>query len=50
MQEYKVIGQFEVAGKRPGETVRLDPTEVNIQALIDGGHIEPIRKTPKEIK
>lgn len=44
MDQYKVVGPFEIAGKKRGETVQLDPTEVNIQVLIDCGHIEPIGK------
>lgn len=49
MSEYKVIGPFEIAGKPTGETVELDSNEVNIQALIDGGHIEEVER-PKEIE
>jgi hypothetical protein len=44
--EYKVIGPLEVAGKATGEIVELDPEEVNIPALIAGGHVEPVDAPP----
>lgn len=39
LTEYKVIGPFEIDGKATGEVVDLDPSVVNIPALIDGGHV-----------
>lgn len=48
MTEYRVIGPFEVDGKSKGEIVKLDPQTVNIQALIEGGHVEPVAKRTVE--
>lgn len=44
-KKYKVIGQCPIAGVVPGEIVTLDPDDqtpgaTNVQALIDGGHVE----------
>jgi hypothetical protein len=50
MEEFKVVGPFEIAGKKRGETVRLDPQETNIQVLIDCGHIERIKAAPVKAK
>lgn len=36
----KVIGPRRVGGVEPGGTVDLDPSEVNIGALVEAGHIE----------
>lgn len=44
MEQFKVIGPLEIAGKRQGDIVELDPAETNIQVLIDCGHIERIDK------
>lgn len=49
MDEYKVVGPFEIAGKATGETVELDANEVNIQALIDGGHIERVERVTETV-
>lgn len=43
-EKYRVIGPFEVAGKSTGEIVELDPEEVHIPSLIEGGHIEALGK------
>lgn len=45
-----VIGPCPIVGVdgkdvNPGGTVELDPAVTNVQALIDGGHVEPARKT-----
>lgn len=45
----KVIGQCEVSGVAPGGTVDLDPALVNIDALVDGEHVELIPE-PKPAK
>lgn len=52
MTEYRVIGPFEVDGKAKGEIVDLDPEVINISALVQGGHVEPVKKpmSAKEIK
>ncbi|MGW5578716.1 hypothetical protein [Micromonospora chokoriensis] len=50
MNTYKVIGICTVAGAKRGETVELDPEQINIQALIEGGHIEPIAVKPPRKK
>lgn len=42
---YKVVGSRVVSGSRPGDTAYLDDKAVNIPALIEAGHIEPVRKT-----
>lgn len=49
-KSYKVVGQSPIMGTDgkfvvPGETVKLDPDDqtpgaTNVQALIDGGHVE----------
>lgn len=43
MSGYRVIGPFEINGKATGETVELDPEVINVQVLLDAGHIEEIR-------
>lgn len=48
MTEYRVVGPFEVDGKSKGEVVDLDPEVINIPALIEGGHIEPLTKRPEK--
>lgn len=52
-KKYKVIGQCPIIGAdgksvAPGETVTLDPDNrepgaTNVQALIDGGHVEEVK-------
>lgn len=41
----RVIGPFEVDGKSKGEIIDLDPEVYNIQALVDGGHVELVEKS-----
>lgn len=36
----KVIGPCAIEGVATGGTVELDPERVNIDALVEGGHIE----------
>ncbi len=45
MEQFRVIGPFEIAGKKRGEMVELDPAETNIQVLLDCGHVERITVT-----
>jgi hypothetical protein len=49
--DYKIIGPLQVAGKDPGEIVTSeDLAGSNISALIEAGHIQPIKaaKATKE--
>ncbi|MEH1059395.1 hypothetical protein V6U89_29830 [Micromonospora sp. CPCC 206171] len=46
MTTYKVIGICTVAGKKRGEVVELDPELINIEALVEAGHIEPVTARP----
>lgn len=48
MDRFTVIGQCEIAGVLPGNVVELDPQQVNIPALIAGGHIKPASDTEDE--
>lgn len=45
MTKYKVIGDLEIAGASKGETVDLDPDEVNVDALVASGHVEEIKSS-----
>ncbi|WP_157562670.1 hypothetical protein [Micromonospora chokoriensis] len=45
LPKFEVIGPCRVAGAEKGETVQLDPAEVNIDALIEAGHIRPVKRT-----
>lgn len=48
MATYKIIGGLPVAGKKSGETVTdTDLDGVNVEALIEGGHIAPTTKAAK---
>lgn len=48
MATYKIIGGLPVAGKKSGETVTdAELNGVNVEALIESGHIAP---TPKATK
>lgn len=46
MPKYKVIGLLEIADKTKGQVVELDPEKVNIPALLEAGHIEPLEEKP----
>jgi len=49
MNSYRIVGDREVVGKKPGEVVsESDLDGVNIAALIGGGHLQPIN--PKAAK
>jgi hypothetical protein len=37
--KYTVTGPFPVSGVEPGRTVDLDPDKVNVDALLESGHI-----------
>lgn len=41
MDTYEVIGPCKVAGVAKGGTVELDPSAVNIDALVAARHIRP---------
>lgn len=43
--KYKVIGDLEIAGAAKGETVELDPEEINVDALVASGHVEEIKSS-----
>lgn len=47
MPMYEVIGTQPVNGVQPGGIVELDPSEVDIRSLVEGGHIRPVRSRPK---
>lgn len=38
-RRFHVVGPHAVDGVAPGRTVTLDPEQVNIEALIEAGHI-----------
>jgi len=38
--EYKNVGDSVVFGAQPGETFTAELTEEQVQALVEGGHIE----------
>ncbi|WP_157251123.1 hypothetical protein [Nonomuraea typhae] len=50
MPRYRVIGPCEVAGVQPGGVITEFPAGVNVEALIQGGHIEPTEDKPAEAK
>jgi hypothetical protein len=45
----KVIGELPVCGVSTGGYVDLDPDKYNIQALVDGGHIELSKTAAKAL-
>lgn len=44
LPSFEVIGPCRVAGAVKGETVKLDPAEVNIGALVEAGHVRPVKR------
>jgi hypothetical protein len=44
---YLVVGPREVGGKRTGEQVTLSLTDAAEAALIEAGHVEPVKEEPK---
>tara|TARA_R110000868_G_scaffold90001_1_gene250151 strand:- start:63 stop:221 length:159 start_codon:yes stop_codon:yes gene_type:complete len=47
--DYKIIGPLRVADKDPGEIVTLeDLAGSNISALVEAGHIQPIKSKPSK--
>jgi len=47
MAKYTVTSRRTVAGHQPGDTVDdKDLAEVNVAALIAGGHLSPLRSKP----
>lgn len=46
---YEVIGPFDIAGAKPGETVMIDDDELNVPALIEAGHVKPLSKAAKNV-
>lgn len=48
MAKFKVVGPRAVAGVEPGGIVDLaDDSGVNVAALIEAGHIEPLVEKPR---
>ncbi len=47
MTQFRVVGPFEIDGKVTGELVDLDPALINIQVLLDAGHIEAVKSRVK---
>lgn len=45
-----VVGSRRVDGVSPGGTVELDPSEVNVAALVEAGHIELDAVKPRRQK
>lgn len=41
--QYEVIGPFEIGGVKPGGIVELDTETVNVDALIEAGHVKPAK-------
>ena len=48
--KYKVIGEFEVAGVAPGGEITEFEPGVNVEALIEGNHIEPVGASKAKAK
>jgi hypothetical protein len=47
MHKFKVVGELEVAGVAPGGVVEFaDDTDVNVDALLYAGHLEPVESKP----
>lgn len=44
---YRVLSDNCTLGEK-GKRVSVDDDEVNVSALVDGGHLEPVGKTAKE--
>jgi hypothetical protein len=44
----KVIGPFPVNGAAPGETTTLDDRVLNVEALVESGHVELEPKPAKK--
>lgn len=48
MDTFKIVGSHNVVGHEPGEIITSDDLEgVNVQHLIDAGHIAPTNKSRK---
>ncbi len=43
----KVVGSCQVGSIQPGGTGELDPNEVNVPALVAGGHVEVVTSKAK---
>lgn len=41
--KFKIVGSRTVADAAPGHVVELDLPEANVAALIQAGHIQPVR-------
>lgn len=48
MKEYKIVGNHNVVGHEPGNIITDDDlVAVDVQHLIDAGHITPVSKAVK---
>ncbi len=48
MSEYKIVGNHNVVGHEPGNIISDDDlAAVDVQHLIDAGHITPVSKAVK---
>jgi hypothetical protein len=48
VSEYKIVGNHNVVGHEPGSIITDDDlADVNVQHLIDAGHITPVSKAAK---
>lgn len=48
MSDYKIVGNHNVVGREPGSIITDDDlAAVNVQHLIDAGHITPVSKAAK---
>jgi hypothetical protein len=48
VKEYKIVGNHYVVGHEPGSIITDDDlAEVDVQHLIDAGHITPVSKAVK---
>lgn len=48
MSEYKIVGNHNVVGHEPGNIIADDDlAAVDVQHLIDAGHITPVSKAAK---
>lgn len=47
---YRIVGSRSVAGRAPGEVLSDEELAgCNLAALVEGGHLEPIRKAVKTV-
>lgn len=49
--KYKIVGSRPVAGFAPGATLSLEELHgCNLQALVEGGHLQAVSVSPRAVK